>query len=148
MSKAGLDMLTKTTALELAPYGVRVNSVAPCMIEDSNMYKVTGYSQQEFERLKERAKNNIPLQRLCCDEDAAKAIIFLSSDKACHINGHIMKVDGAKSLTSRGQQIWYGYKFMSRKFEQEPQMFTDNKNALIHSTSYAAKPQPQRGDID
>ncbi len=81
MSKAGLDMLTKTTALELAAYGVRVNGVAPCMIEESNMYKVTGYSQAEFERLKTRAKNNIPLQKLCCDEDAAKAIIFLSSEK-------------------------------------------------------------------
>ena len=42
---------------------------------------------------------------------------YLSS--ASKITGHIMAVDGGKSLTSRGQQDWYGWQYMSRKFEQE-----------------------------
>ena len=35
------------------------------------------------------------------------------------MTGHVMKVDGGKTLTSRGQQDWYGQKFMTRKYEQE-----------------------------
>lgn len=44
MTKAGLDMLTKTSALELAPFGVRVNAVAPCMV-NTNLYRYSGYSE-------------------------------------------------------------------------------------------------------
>ena len=42
---------------------------------------------------------------------------YLSS--ATKITGHIMAIDGGKSLTSRGQQDWYGWQYMNRKFEQE-----------------------------
>lgn len=42
MTKAGVEMLTKTSALELAPFGVRVNSVSPCMV-DTNLYRYAGY---------------------------------------------------------------------------------------------------------
>ena len=73
-------MLTKASALELAPYGVRVNAVAPCMV-DTNLYKYAGLSEQENESLKKRAAANIPLQRIAKDEDVAKAIIYLTSEK-------------------------------------------------------------------
>lgn len=46
MTKAGLEMLTKTTALELAPLGIRVNAVSPATI-DTNMYRYTGMSELE-----------------------------------------------------------------------------------------------------
>ena len=46
MTKAALEMLTKTAAMELAPFGVRVNAVAPCMV-DTNLYRNQGYSEQE-----------------------------------------------------------------------------------------------------
>lgn len=101
MTKAGIEMLTKSTALEMAPYGVRVNSVAPCMI-DTNMYRYAGYNEHENAALIKRASANIPTQRICRDDEVAKAIIFLTSEKAAKITGHIMKVDGGKSLTSRG----------------------------------------------
>ena len=55
MTKAGLEMLTKTTALELAPYGVRVNAVSPCMI-DTNLYRYAGYTDEENSALHARAK--------------------------------------------------------------------------------------------
>ena len=46
MSKAGLEMLTKSAALEYAPFGIRVNAVAPSVVE-SNMYRYSGYNNRE-----------------------------------------------------------------------------------------------------
>jgi NAD(P)-dependent dehydrogenase (short-subunit alcohol dehydrogenase family) len=81
MTKAGLEMLTKTSALELAPFGVRVNAVAPCMVDETNLYRYAGYNETENESLKKRAAANIPIRRVARDEEVAKAIIFLSSEK-------------------------------------------------------------------
>ena len=52
-------------------------------------------------------------------EDVAKAIIFLSSEQASKITGHIMKVDGGKTLTSSGYLPWYGMETMNRRFEPD-----------------------------
>ncbi len=80
MSKAGIDMLTKASAVELAPFGIRVNGVAPCIV-DTNLYRYAGYTEEEYEGFKKRASQNIPLLRVARDEEVAKAIIFLTSDK-------------------------------------------------------------------
>lgn len=119
MSKAGLEALTKTAALELAAFGVRVNCVAPCLIADTNLFNYASMDENEISQLNSRAAANTPQKRCCRAADVAKAIIFLTAAESSKITGHIMKVDGAKSLTSRGQQDWMGQSEMSRKFEQE-----------------------------
>lgn len=119
MAKAGLEMLTKTTAVELGAVGIRVNAVAPCFIQttnESNLYRYSGLSEAEVDSLKKRAGNNIPLVRKLNDEqrtsaddrvvrdhEVAKAVIFLTSEMARTITGHVMHVDGGKTLTSKGQ---------------------------------------------
>lgn len=108
MSKAGIEMLTKSAAMELAPFGIRVNAVAPSFIE-SNLHRSAGMTEPELDALKIRATNNIPMARVGSVTEAAKAIIFLTSEHATKMTGHIMKVDGGKSLTTRGQQDWYGW---------------------------------------
>lgn len=102
MSKAGLEMLTKTSALELAPYGVRVNAVASGLIADTNMFNYASLEENEISSLASRAASNTPLKRVCTTTDVAKAIIFLTSEEAVKTTGHILKVDGAKSITTRG----------------------------------------------
>ena len=61
----------------------------------------------------------MPMARLALSTEVAKSIIFLTSEHALKITGHIMRVDGGRSLTSRGQMDWYGWQYMNRKFEQE-----------------------------
>ena len=95
-------MLTKSAAMELAPFGIRVNAVAPSFIE-SNLHRSAGMTEPELDALKIRATNNIPMARVGSVTEAAKAIIFLTSEHALKMTGHIMKVDGGKSLTTRGQ---------------------------------------------
>ena len=80
MTKAGLEMLTKATALELAPLGVRVNAVQAATI-DTNLYRYTGMSEGEYNSFKKRAAQNIPLQRIATVEDVARAVIFLTSEQ-------------------------------------------------------------------
>lgn len=79
MTKAGLEMLTKCSALELAPLGIRVNAVSPTVI-DTNLYRYTGMSETEYQNFKKRAANNIPLQRIANVEEVAKSIVFLTSE--------------------------------------------------------------------
>ena len=79
MSKAGLEMLTKSAAMELSPFGVRVNAVAPSFV-DTNLYRNAGLSQIEYDALKKRAAANIPMNAISSPSQIAKAIIFLTSE--------------------------------------------------------------------
>jgi hypothetical protein len=81
------------------------------------MYRYSGLSESEFEAMKERAAEYNPMHRTVYPEEVAKAIVFLSSDKARRITGHVMKVDGGKSLTSLSTVDWYGTDVMNRRFE-------------------------------
>lgn len=79
MTKAGLEMLTKSSALELGPLGIRVNAVSPATL-DTNLYRYTGMTEVEYQQFKKRAAANVPLQRIGTVEEVAKAIIFLTSE--------------------------------------------------------------------
>jgi len=81
MSKAGVEALTRSSAMELAPFGIRVNAVAPSFV-DTNQYRASGLAEAEVDALKLRAKNNMPMARLGQANEVAKAIIFLTSEHA------------------------------------------------------------------
>lgn len=122
-------MLTKCAALELAPLGVRVNAVAPSIC-DTNLYRYSGLTEGEYQIMLERAEENNPLDRKLYPEDVAKAIVFLSSDQAKRITGHVLKVDGGKSLTHMGSAThWYGTEVMNRRFEAHTNGVSKVKNA-------------------
>jgi 3-oxoacyl-[acyl-carrier protein] reductase len=89
-AKGAVISLTKAFAKELAP-NIRVNAVAP-----SNV--MTDMTRGAGEELIERMKKTTSLQRIAQPEELAKAILFLASDDASYITGHVLVVDGGYSL--------------------------------------------------
>ena len=89
MSKGGLKMMTRNLAIELAPFGITVNSVAPGAIETS-INKNLLNDPAELNAL----LANIPLKRLGQPSDVAEVVAFLASDKASYITGTTIFVDG------------------------------------------------------
>ena len=86
-SKAGMDALAKTLAMQLARYGINVNTVSPHAIE-------TEMSAQWSEERRKEIIASIPLGRLGKPEDVAEAVLFLASEEASFITGEILDVNG------------------------------------------------------
>ena len=96
VSKAGVWMLTKCGAIELARYGVRVNAVGPGYIKTSMSGAATSNESWVEERIKET-----PLRRLGEPSDIANACLYLCSDEASFVTGEIIFPDGGLIADSR-----------------------------------------------
>jgi len=90
-AKAGLIGLTKAIAIEMASRNITVNAVAPGFIE-TPMTDILG------DKVKEDLKTRIPLGRMGSARDVAAAIVFLASDEAGYITGHVLDVNGGMYL--------------------------------------------------
>jgi len=91
-SKAGVILLTKSMALELAEHGVRANAVAPGYIQTPMAAAIDPPEFQAFYR-----ERLIPLGRLGAVDDVAGAFVFLASDDARFITGHTLVIDGGQT---------------------------------------------------
>ena len=91
VSKFAVNGLTISLARELGPFGIRVNAVAPGVIETDMMKQVP---KEKLLPVIEK----IPLKRLGTPEDIAKAFLFLASEEASYIQGMILRVDGLASV--------------------------------------------------
>ena len=87
-SKGAIISLTKTAAKELAPHNIRVNALAPGII-DTDLFKAVK------EDKKQEKLSSIGMTRIGTPEDVAKACIFLASDMSSYITGQILGVDGS-----------------------------------------------------
>lgn len=93
-AKAGVDMLTKALAFEWGPAGVRVNSISPGPITET----------EGMERLapdlatREKVRQLLPLQRLGTKDDVAQLCVFLASDAGSYCTGGVHSVDGGMAL--------------------------------------------------
>ena len=90
-AKAGLIGLTKAIAMEIASRNITVNAVAPGFIE-------TPMTDVLSDKVKEELKTRIPLGRMGTARDVAAAIVFLASDEAGYITGHVLDVNGGLYL--------------------------------------------------
>lgn len=90
-SKGGIDGLTRCLAKELAARKIRVNGVAPGMIE-------TDMSEVVRNLAGDRIKEIIPLKRVGQPEEIARVVVFLASDDASYLTGQVVRVDGGLSL--------------------------------------------------
>ena len=86
-SKAGIIGLTKTLAKEFGSRNVRVNAVAPGFVQ-------TAMTDALPEDVKEKALSTIALKRFATSQDIAKAVLFLASEDASYITGHVLAVNG------------------------------------------------------
>jgi 3-oxoacyl-[acyl-carrier protein] reductase len=100
-AKAGLELLTKVMAVELAEYGINVNNIAPGAIE-------TEMAKFAHDQATRAAYNYlIPMTRYGTPEEIADAAVFLCSDESRYVHGHTLNVDGgfrAAGLMFRGSK--------------------------------------------
>jgi len=92
-SKAGIIGYTKAVAKELGAFGVNVNAVAPGLIETAMLKE-----SEARDKIVDLAMGEIVLKRVGQPEDLAYVVSFLASDKARHITGEVIKVDGGQYI--------------------------------------------------
>lgn len=100
-AKAGVDMVTRTLAIEWGPMGVRVNSIAPGAVDDTEGMKRLAPTPQA----REHFASMIPLRRFAQKKEIADLALFLCSDAAQFITGAVMVCDGGQSLASQRSDL-------------------------------------------
>jgi NAD(P)-dependent dehydrogenase (short-subunit alcohol dehydrogenase family) len=91
-SKHAVEGVTKSVALEVAKSGIRVNAVAPGPTDTGMLTRFTGTPENKAALMR-----TVPMDRLGLSEELANAIVFIASDEASFITGHVLNVDGGKS---------------------------------------------------
>src|ERR1700758_254412 len=92
-SKHAVEGITKSVALETAGSGIRVNAVAPGPIDTGMLTRFTGTPENKATLMAE-----VPMGRLGRTEEVADAIVFLASDQASYITGHVFNIDGGHTI--------------------------------------------------
>jgi NAD(P)-dependent dehydrogenase (short-subunit alcohol dehydrogenase family) len=102
-SKGGLALLTQSLALELAPHGIRVNTVAPgnmaTAMHFDELRSRAGRNGRTFEEEVDAARAEVPLGRHGTDGDVAGAVAWLASDDASYVTGQTIAVNGGVLLS-------------------------------------------------
>lgn len=98
VSKAGLDQLTRCSALELASKGVRVNAVNPGVVV-TEIHKRGGMTEEQYEAFLNHSKETHPLGRVGDAREVADLILFLASARASWITGSTYSIDGGRAQT-------------------------------------------------
>ncbi|MEU7467752.1 SDR family oxidoreductase [Streptomyces sp. NPDC044984] len=97
-AKAGLDLLTRSWAVELGPRGIRVVGVAPGVIETGAGVRA-GMSQEAYDGFLEAMGRRVPLGRVGRPEEVAWWVVRLADPEAVYASGAVLAVDGGLSVT-------------------------------------------------
>jgi NAD(P)-dependent dehydrogenase (short-subunit alcohol dehydrogenase family) len=100
IAKAGVEMLTKSLALEVAPRNIRVLCIAPAVIE-TNFHTNAGMTPEAAKKYYETSVNNHPIGRIGVPSDISELVLFLANNsKSGFMTGTVIPVDGGRLLTS------------------------------------------------
>ncbi len=91
VAKSGVIGLTRAAAREFGPHGVTVNAVAPGLVETGSMKDIPA-------EIVDKAINSSVLGKLARPGDVAEAVLFLASNRARHMTGEVLRVDGGRHL--------------------------------------------------
>lgn len=103
-SKFGGIGLTQSLALELAPYGIRVNAICPGNLLDSPLWVDSLYAQYakrwgiSVEEVRAKYESQVPLGRGCTYDDVTNVLVFLASDQAAYMTGQAINVTGGQVM--------------------------------------------------
>jgi NAD(P)-dependent dehydrogenase (short-subunit alcohol dehydrogenase family) len=97
-AKAGVDMITRTLAMEWGPLGVRVNSIAPGPIDDTEGMRRLAPSEETRQKVLEA----VPLKHFGSKDDIANLCLFVASPAGRYITGAVLVCDGGQSLMGGG----------------------------------------------
>jgi NAD(P)-dependent dehydrogenase (short-subunit alcohol dehydrogenase family) len=100
-AKAGVDMVTRTLAIEWGPEGIRVNSVIPGPIEGTEGMERLSPTQE----MRNAVMRCVPLRRFGTKDDIADVCLFLASDAARYVSGAVLPVDGGWSAAGARNQL-------------------------------------------
>ncbi|MBB2973453.1 glucose 1-dehydrogenase [Mesorhizobium sp. RMAD-H1] len=92
-TKAAIRSLARTMTAELAAKGIRVNAIAPGVI-DTDLIRKVGLSEEQIAAFNQQAHAQIPLARSGSAEEVAKVVLFLASDEASYVSGVELTIDG------------------------------------------------------
>jgi 3-oxoacyl-[acyl-carrier protein] reductase len=93
-AKAGMQGLTKTLAIELGPFNINVNAVAPGHVDTPMTRAVSNRTGVPYDNLRDKAIEVNAIKRVGTPEDIAAAVAFLASDEASYITGQVLYVTG------------------------------------------------------
>ncbi len=107
VTKGGINQFTRELAVEWAPHKIRVNAIQPAQIQTPAWRSIFKDPNLSAQKTRDRMLVGIPLDRFGEPEDVARAAVFLASDGASWITGHLLPVDGGSlALNAGGSKVW------------------------------------------
>lgn len=103
-SKGAINQLTRYTAIEYGPKGIRANAVAPGTIRTPLHIQLVNETEDP-DATTEFMRSNVPLDRIGEEGEIGDAVAFLLSDKASYISGQVIAVDGAWSVSAQPRSV-------------------------------------------
>ncbi|CAH1646393.1 unnamed protein product [Spodoptera littoralis] len=103
MTKAALDHFTRLISLELAPKGVRVNTVSPGVTVSEFVKRITGFTEEQYKEWLIKFSKKIPMGEPCTGDDIARMVVHIASDHSRLVTGTVVEVDGAYKFNGSTQ---------------------------------------------
>jgi 3-oxoacyl-[acyl-carrier protein] reductase len=97
-AKAGLQGLTKTLAIELGPFGVTANAIAPGFIETAMTKATAERIGTTIDQMRESVASSVPVRRGGVPEDIANAVAFFAGEETGYVTGQVLYIDGGRGL--------------------------------------------------